>query len=152
MHPFFEDYFERLLDLHRQFAQAITGLTVEALDWVPGKDMNSLCVLVVHVCGAERYWVGDVPLGDDSGRDRSAEFRASGLAESELKRRLSESEVYVHRALARINIDDLSQSRESINHPGRTFTIGWSLLHALEHTGGHLGHAQITRQLWDARP
>jgi hypothetical protein len=27
--------------------------------------------------------------------------------------------------------------------------IAWSLLHALEHTALHLGHMQLTRQLWE---
>jgi hypothetical protein len=32
-----------------------------------------------------------------------------------------------------------------------TITAGWALNHALAHTALHIGHAQITRQLWDAR-
>jgi len=27
--------------------------------------------------------------------------------------------------------------------------VAWALLHALDHTAQHLGHMQITRQLWD---
>jgi hypothetical protein len=29
--------------------------------------------------------------------------------------------------------------------------VGWALLHALEHTAIHLGHIQITQQLWDQK-
>ena len=49
-------------------AQAIAGLTPDALDWKPTPDTPSLAVLVTHTCGAERYWVGDVAGRDDSGR------------------------------------------------------------------------------------
>ena len=36
--------------------------------------MNSMNVLVVHLIGAERYWIGDVIAGEPSGRDRESEF------------------------------------------------------------------------------
>jgi len=26
--------------------------------------------------------------------------------------------------------------------------VAWAILHALEHTGIHLGHIQVTQQLW----
>jgi len=41
----FEDYFERLQALHADIKCAIKELPQMALDWVPGTDMNSLCVL-----------------------------------------------------------------------------------------------------------
>jgi uncharacterized protein DUF664 len=34
---------------------------------------------------------------------------------------------------------------------GEQVTAGWALLHAIEHLREHVGHAQLTRQLWDAR-
>ena len=33
----------------------------------------------------------------------------------------------------------------------RNFSAGWALAHALEHTAPHLGHAQVTRQLWERK-
>jgi hypothetical protein len=29
--------------------------------------------------------------------------------------------------------------------------VGWALCHILKHTALHLGHLQITRQLWEQR-
>lgn len=156
METFFADTMHRLEELHRDFKQAIAGLSTTALDWVPGADMNSLCVLVVHVCGAARYWVGDVAMGDLSDRDRDAEFRARGKSEVELVALLDATEDHIRAALEQLTLDDLHKVCPA---PGRrvhrdsdepkTFTLGWSLLHTLEHTSLHLGHAQITRQLWD---
>jgi hypothetical protein len=150
MDIFFEDYLERVSELHREFKRAFVDLPQEALDMVPGQDMNSLCVLVVHTTGSARFWVGDVAMRESSNRDRSAEFRAHGLSEAELVARLDAVETYIRDAVRRISLSDLVQVREA---PGRTqrITVGWSLLHALEHTGLHLGHAQITRQLWEQR-
>ncbi len=61
METFFKDYLERLETLHSEIETAILGLTPDALDWIPGKEMNSIAILVVHLTGAERYWIGDVP-------------------------------------------------------------------------------------------
>jgi hypothetical protein len=150
MHPFFADYCERFDTLLTGFEHTIDGLTIEALDRVPGPDTNSLCVLVIHTTGAARYWVGDVALGEPSGRDRDAEFESYGLSEAELKVRLRDCVDYIRTGVARLTPVDLPESRPA---PGReqTFTVGWALLHALEHASLHLGHAQLTRQLLDGR-
>jgi len=150
MQPFLGDYLERLQDLHGAIERAIEGLPQTALDWVPGLEMNSLGVLVVHVVGAERYWIGDVVARDPSGRDREAEFRARGLDAATLKDRLANSLAYCRGALEGLTLQDLETPRTS-PRDGRTFTVAWSLAHAPEHTALHLGHIQITRQLWEQR-
>ncbi|MBK8022340.1 MAG: hypothetical protein IPK19_13175 [Chloroflexi bacterium] len=45
---------------------------------MPGEDMNSLVVLVVHTTGSARFWIGEVGVGDPAYRDRPAEFQAKG--------------------------------------------------------------------------
>ena len=146
----FEDYLERLGALHAQIGTAIEDLPQEALDWVPGAGMNSLSVLVVHTTGSEGYWIGEVAGGQPSGRDRSAEFGAHGLTESNLRRRLTDGLASARSVLENLTLQDLERERVS-PRDGRRLTVGWALAHALEHTGLHLGHIQITRQLWDRR-
>jgi len=50
--------------------------------------------------------------------------------------------------LESLTLADLEQERVS-PRDGRTFTVGWALSHALEHTALHTGHIQLTRQMWD---
>ena len=52
----YTDLYSLFHEVHDDLAKAIDGLPPEALDWVPGAEMNSITVLVVHLCGAERYW------------------------------------------------------------------------------------------------
>ncbi len=153
MEPFFANYLERLQALDRDFVASFDDLPGEALDWIPGAEMNSFGILVVHVTGASRYWIGDVALGESSNRHRSEEFEARGLSHDELKARFAALEAYVSGALERLSVADLGAARASKNSTGdvKPTTVGWALLHALEHTALHLGHAQITRQLWDQR-
>jgi uncharacterized damage-inducible protein DinB len=150
MLTFFSQYCDILEYSYSLLAKTLEGLPREALDWVPGQDMNSLCVLVVHTAGAERYWVGNVAMGESSGRDRAAEFSAKGWDEDALKKRLDETLAYTRQAVARLTLEDLDKPCIS-PRDGRQTTIGWALMHALEHTSLHLGYAQITRQLWDSQ-
>jgi len=150
MQAVFEDYLDRLQVLHASMADAIDGLPKEALDWVAGSDMNSLGVLVVHVTGSERYWIGDVVGRDPSGRDREAEFRARGWDGERLRERLADTLAHSRGVLETLTVDDLEGLRTSPRDE-RELRVAWSLAHALEHSALHLGHMQICRQLWDQR-
>lgn len=150
METFFADYFERLQDLNRDFIKTFEDLPAEALDWVPGEEMNSFCVLVVHTTAATRFWIGDAALGESSDRNRAEEFKASGLTAAELTARFVAVEDYARAALERLTLDDLTVVR-GFRYGETEISAGWALLHALEHVGLHLGHAQITRQLWQQK-
>ncbi|MBI1282254.1 MAG: DUF664 domain-containing protein [Anaerolineaceae bacterium] len=155
MHRFFEDYVDRLTSLHNDYKKAIDGLNVEALDWVPGAEMNSLCVMIVHMTAVERYLVGDMAAHINSNRVRVAEFQAKGLDEATLTKRMDDALAFVKDTVTNFTLEDLTAVREipaGGNRPAtllETLTVGWALEHALSHTALHLGHAQITRQLWD---
>ena len=150
MLPFYEAFFDRIKELHSDIEKCFAGVPPEGLDWVPGEDMNSLAVLVTHTAGAERYWISDVVGQNPSDRDRDAEFRASGLDQATLKQRLDDVLVAVEKTLESLTLEDLEAERVSRRNQ-RTFTVGWSILHAMEHTAMHLGHMQMLRQLWDQR-
>ncbi len=147
MHEFYESYYERLQTLHREIGAAIADLPPEALDWQPLPAMNSLTVLVMHVAGAERYWIGDVAGQDPSGRNRPAEFESRGLDLPALQERLEQTLAHSLAVLQRLALTDLDQPRLSPRN-GETFSVGWALLHALEHSAIHLGHIHAGRDLW----
>jgi len=153
MEQFFVDYLGILQTLNRDFIATFDDLPAEALDWVPGIEMNSFCVLVVHTVGAARFWIGDAAMQESSNRNRDLEFQARGLSHDDLKARFATLETYVHGALERLTLADLGESRTITNRDGSTrqVTVSYALLHALDHTGLHLGHAQITRQLCQRR-
>jgi uncharacterized damage-inducible protein DinB len=150
MLPFYEAFLDRIKELHRDTEKCFSGLPPEGLDWVPGQDMNSLAVLVTHVAGAERYWICDVAGQNPFNRDRDAEFRASGVDEVALKQHLDDALADIEKTLEALTLEDLQAERVSRRNQ-RTFTVGWSILHAMEHTALHLGHMQMIRQLWDQR-
>lgn len=146
MQPFFKDLFDRFHELHSEIEKNLDGLPQEALDWQPGPEMNSICVLVIHLTGAERFWIGDVVMGDSSNRDREAEFQAKGLEAEVLIQQIKQVEAYITTAFEKIDLQDLKKLRRNPRN-GRELTVTWAIIHALEHTAIHLGHIQIMRQL-----
>lgn len=147
MQTFFNDYLNTLQACHTDIHNALDGLPPEVLDWVPGQNMNSISVLIFHLTGAERFWIGDVAMQETSNRERDAEFRVANVGMDTLKKRLDDSLSYARAALEKLTLQDLEAPRIS-PRDGREFTVGWSLLHALEHAALHLGHIEIVRQLW----
>ncbi len=148
--PFFVDYLSLLKTMHGEFNRAIDGLPDEGVNWSPGEGTNSLAVLAVHSAGAERFWIGDIALDDSLERNRPGEFLTKGVTGGQALERLQGSLVYAQAALERLTVGHLAETRTS-PRDGREVTVGWALLHALEHTAMHAGHAQLTRQLWEAR-
>jgi uncharacterized damage-inducible protein DinB len=150
METFYQEYVERLQELHQEIKDALHGLSQEALDWVPGKDMNSLVAMVTHLSGSERGMVGTIVGGIPSNRDRAAEFLAKDADEAALVALLDGSLEVVRSVCAKLSLKDL-ESKRIMPRDQREVTAAWVLLHALEHTGIHLGHIQITRQMWEQR-
>lgn len=150
MEPFFAEYLKVLETMHNEIVQALDGLPPAAVNWSPGPGTNSLAVLAIHSAGAERYWIGDVAMGEPSGRDRDAEFRTENVAAEAAIGPLQSALLYAQTALPRLTVADLAEGRTS-PRDGREVTVSWALLHALEHTAMHAGHAQLTRQLWEAQ-
>jgi uncharacterized damage-inducible protein DinB len=145
----FDDLFDRFREIHADLAKAVDGLPPEALDWTPGAETNSINALVVHLTASEGYWLG-LAMGEPPERVREQEFRAHGLTADELKGRIAAADDLARQALARIPLADLGTARTS-PLSNKTFTAGWCILHALEHSALHLGHVQLTRQLWEQK-
>lgn len=148
MQTFYADYLKNLEELHDDIMRSINGLPREALDWIPFESANSMSVMIVHLTGAERYWFSDFVAGESSGRDRDSEFKVKNLTHEQLSTRLKESRAYTKQVLNTLDLDDLAIKQMSFRHE-QEVSIAWALGHALKHTAIHLGHIQLTRQLWD---
>ena len=144
---FFADYLERLEGLQRGLHKEVRDLPAEAMDWSPGPQMNSVAVLLAHITGVLHEGI-DIALGDPPGRVREQEFQTRGVLSAEMLRRLDAVIDYARGALPRLGLEDLDQARQDEDG---TVTCGWALLHALEHAYLHLGHAQLTCQMWRQR-
>ena len=128
----------------------ITQAPVEALNWRPieGEDdhaTNSLAVMAAHAAGAEHYWLHEVIGRQPATRQRDLEFKTVVEDASHLTEKFAENAETSRQILAALSADDLDGSREVHD---RTVTVRWAILHVIDHTALHLGHMQITYQLW----
>ena len=147
MQTLFEEYLKVLAECHKGYLESFDGLPPAALDWTPGPETNSISVLIFHVTGSERFWIGDVAMQESSNRDRDAEFKVRGMTVETLKKRLDDSLAYARSALERLSLEDMEKPRVAPNRRDKV-TVAYALLHAVEHAGQHLGHIQLTSQLW----
>jgi len=106
--------------------------------------MNSVAVLLAHITGVLREGI-DLAPGDSPSRIRAEEFRTHGVLSTEMLSRLDDVIDYARSALPRLSLEDLPKERQDEDG---TITCGWALLHALEHAYLHLGHIQLTCQMW----
>ena len=144
---FFMDYLQRLEDLQHRLHQSMRDLPAEVMDWAPGPEMNSVAVLLAHIAGLLHEGM-DIALGDPPDRVREQEFQTRGVLSAEMLRRLDAVIDYARGALPRLGLEDLDKQRQ--DEDGMV-TCGWALLHALEHAYLHLGHLQVTCQMWRQR-
>lgn len=145
-----EHYLEMIEDLRGQIRDLVAGLPAEALNWRPikGSDdhaTNSLAVLAAHVAGAEHFWIAEVIGRQAPTRDRDAEFITQVASAAELVERLEKTGQETRQILPGLNLANLQETRRVRD---RTVPVRWAILHVIDHSSLHLGHMQLTYQLW----
>lgn len=150
MLPEVESYLERIEDIRGQVIQLITDLPPDALNWRPveGDDdhaTNSPAVLAAHVAGAEHFWIHEVVGRQPPTRQRDQEFVTVVDSPTPLLDKLSAVADETRHVLSALTEDDLNSTREV---QSRTVPVRWAILHVIDHTSLHVGHLQITYQLW----
>lgn len=136
------------LDFYREtIVEKIEGLSPEQARWRPAPTANSLLNLIWHLAGVERWWFQGAIAGIEISRDREKEFE-------ELP-----PDVTIDAAVAAYRREwergnEIVRSLESLDDRCRNELVGdrtvrWVLLHMLEETARHAGHADITRELLD---
>lgn len=148
-----QSYLDHIAHLRRQVGEIIANLSVEALNWQPIEEVddhatNSLAVLTAHVAGAEHFWITEVVGGRPATRNRPSEFVTKIEDGKELLEKLTAVSDETHLVLSSLTDQTMNEMRE-IN--GRSVSVRWCILHVIDHTALHLGHMQMTYQLWKTR-
>lgn len=150
MNPELEQYTQALERLRASAAAVVEDLPAAALNWRPldgDESTNSLAATLTHLAGSTRYWVGEVAGERPAHRDRDAEFRASTTSAADLLGMLGQAMEVSRETLASLPPEKLD---ETVTARDRTVSRRWAVMHAIEHAAVHVGHMQLTRQLWEA--
>ena len=150
MLPEIRQYIASLDDLRSQVAGIIRYLPPEGLNRRPtlpaGADpTNSLAVLAVHVAGAEHFWIAECIGRYPPTRDRDAEFRYVATSAEEPLARLRNVGEETHAVLEKLTAEELESSFMKDDH---AVPVRWAIHHIIYHSGLHIGHMQLTYQLW----
>jgi hypothetical protein len=151
----------RLFDnLYRDLEQLLADLPDEALLWKPFEsspwqgESNSLGKIIAHAISSTvyllrraEYSMGRCEWDEVDGDEGPEEFGPANYNLDYLRARVKRTQEYVHSFLESVTPETLAASRP---HPKRPTTLRarQDTLHALEHLSQHIGHAQLTRQLW----
>ena len=145
-----ENYLQRIEDHHKQIIDLVDGLPRDGLNFFPVmlpdlQVSNSIAVLTAHVVGAEHRWIGEVIGGLPVTRERDKEFAIRVKNASPLIDLLNSTLAETRSIFSRLTENDLDKEYEVEEKlvPGR-----WAILHVVDHTSLHLGHMQLTYQLW----
>src|SRR5262249_9129057 len=152
------DLLGQYLDFQRRTVLAKTeGLNREQMARRHAPSTLTLGGLLYHLALVEETWlevrflglpVREPWAGVDFGADPEWEFRASAeLGPEELRQRYREA--CVRSRQAAVQADGLDQLSVRPLSDGRRFTLRWVLLHLLEETARHAGHADLLREAID---
>lgn len=149
MDPCLQEIVNVLEATRMDVARIVREAPLEALNWPPMLEANSLFAIATHVAGAERFWIGEVVGGRPAQRNRDAEFQARCETEADREALLVQLSEAGHTSWQVLS--DLSQPQllERRTARDREYTVLWCILHVVEHNSLHLGHIQLTAQLWE---
>jgi hypothetical protein len=149
-----QDILTTLERLTGDLVRAVTEAGDQALDWRPeAPETNSPAAIATHALGASRHWLAVIVAGESDDRDRDAEFRVSSISVASLTVQADEWLQTARRVLNSLSQADLDgPCRKPVERDWMSsLTARGAILHVFEHLGMHIGHLELTLQLWRAQ-
>ncbi|HEX6031091.1 MAG TPA: DinB family protein [Tepidiformaceae bacterium] len=145
---------EDIQDSLKWLREVVTGLPVQALDWVPAAGANPITVLASHAIPSTLYWAEAGSGKSPSHRayvenHRRAAFETNGLTSEDLLARIEQAEAAVEAALRDGREEHLVERFSLDDEPDEAAVSGATcLLHGASHLREHVGQAALTRDFW----
>ncbi len=148
MAPRLKAWSDILDGLHKEIYAVVEPLTDAQINWAHPHLANTVGILLRHIAGSERYWIGEVAGGHPAHRNRAAEFVREPLKKAPLIDGLRDAQTQSRRVIDALTDADLADEVEvSMGGRSGSVTKGWALLHALEHTSYHLGQLKLFHKM-----
>jgi uncharacterized damage-inducible protein DinB len=135
--------------------EAVDGASADTLNGRPaGDETNSIAVLVAHAVYSTRSWVSLAMGAAPPHRDRPAEFRTVATGADQVASLIDDVGAECRSLLSdEASFDPAIERTPTWRGSGgnEPTSAAWALVHAISHLKEHVAHAQLTRQLLDAR-
>jgi hypothetical protein len=154
--------YRRLIgEKYAEIDQLLADLPAAALLWRPFETSpwrgpcSSLGLIIAHAISSTVYLVrqaeyaaGKREWGAVDGDEGSDEFGPANHDPAYLQARSRYTYQLIDQMLADFTPEELNRSRPHPKRSDRVLTARYPIQHAIEHLSQHIGHAQLTRQLW----
>lgn len=141
---------EHLDDVWESLLAAVREIDDDLLQWCPGPEFNSAAILLRHLAGSERWWIGEQIGGVPAHRNRDAEFVHDNPPRAAVLHAVDEARALTRRVLSGVTEADLRgpvpAKTKRLSSPEQPSKY-WALLHYLEHLGYHRGQILLLRNL-----
>lgn len=140
---------QRMLDGQAErYGNVVDTLPEDALNWRPGnEETNSVAQLVRHVTAVQNVLLSR-SLGETVEHDHEYSLRNDPATKEELHGLIADAKAKKDAQLARLDRTDMSEMLPSQRGP--TMRAHY-IIHTADHGQEHLGHAELTKQLWEQR-
>jgi hypothetical protein len=146
---------------YAEMDELLEGLSSAALLWKPFRESpwkgpcNSVGEVAAHAVSSTvyllrraEYAMGRRAWDTVDGDEGPTEFGPANHDPAYLRARVRRTHDYVNQFLDSVRPADLDAARPDPARPPRQVNARYDVQHALEHLAQHIGHGQITRQLW----
>jgi len=139
---------EHLDEVWSSLLDALRTVDDDLFQWSPGAEFNSIALLLRHLAGSERWWIGEAVGGIPAHRNREAEFVHDSPKREDVLRSIEEARTRSRGVLAGLTAADLAApiTSPASAAPARP-TKMWALFHYLAHLGYHCGQILLLRNL-----
>jgi len=141
---------QTLKSLHSDMQYLIKGVPGAGLNWQPGTNTNSLWALTLHTLGTTLHLLStsaDIEPRWQSWQ-RATELTASGDDPGLLLAAIRNMDDFLDKVFSVLEDETPATERDWLGKPK---PISYLVAHAVEHAGRHVGHMELTKQLWDQR-
>ncbi|MGH2349217.1 MAG: DinB family protein, partial [bacterium] len=131
MDPSLEDHWKTIEELHKDIFEAVEPLSDDQINWRHPALTNTIAILLRHVAGSERWWIGEVIGGRPMHRVRDTEFEHERLQKAPLVEGLHDALGVVKEVLEQTTPADLRQVMKGTRRgKAYRYTKEWALLHS----------------------
>lgn len=154
-------YRQLFAERYDELKQLLADLPAAALLWKPFEQSpwqgpcSPLGLIVAHTISSTvyllrraEYAMGKCEWAAVDGDEGSEEFGPANHDPAYLLARIERTQTYVNQFLDGLAAGDLDQSRAHPKRANRLFSARYDVVHAIDHMSQHIGHGQLTRQLW----
>ncbi len=141
---------QSLKTIHSDMRFLVKGLPGAALNWQPGVSTNSLWATTLHTLGTTLHLLSTAADIEPHWQDwkRADELAAHGEDPALLLTAITNMDDFLDKVFPVLEEEDPATERDWLGKPK---PLSYLVSYAVAHAGRHIGHMEMTRQLWDQR-